>query len=88
MDYSIFDNFCRRPTWHTTHPSDEKLFSAALRQANQNPDFSPEEMGRYIRQYGSDAIWPRTGADVEASVRRLVKRAEAAKSRKSSSRFF
>ena len=47
--YEVFDSFCKLPTWDTSHALDERRFRAALSEVVHLPDFSPEEMGRYIQ---------------------------------------
>jgi len=83
MNYSVFDEFCRRPTWNTGHKSDLLVFSAALRVANRQPDFSPAEMVEYIRKNGSDGIWPISDTKLNLVLSDLCHRAQAAKKRSS-----
>jgi hypothetical protein len=49
MDYSAFDSFLARDTWHTSHPLDDREFYRCLRTVVELPDFSPDKMGDYIR---------------------------------------
>ncbi|MCH4151418.1 MAG: hypothetical protein LKF30_05655 [Sphingobium sp.] len=73
--YSVFDQFCRRPTWDTFHPSDLKKFKAALEFAAQHPKFSPEEMGEYIRQNHTQPMWPKSSEQIGLVITRLVREA-------------
>lgn len=49
MNYVAFDPFLSRETWHTSHPLDDKVFFQCLHKVIDQPDFSPESMGDYIR---------------------------------------
>lgn len=80
--YQVFDEFCRRPTWDTTHPSDQKVFRAALRKVVRVPGFSPDGMGEYIRRNHADPIWPKSASELDAVIGRLVKDARAALKRR------
>lgn len=70
--YDVFDSFCKVPTWDTPHALDEGRFREALAEVVRRPDFSPEEMGRYIRLNRADPIWPKTEAQLDEIVDRLV----------------
>lgn len=76
--YDIFGDFCRRPTWDTSHPSDLKIFRSALREAVRQPGFSPDEMGDYLRQNHAEPIWPRSKTDLDKVIQGLVREARAA----------
>jgi hypothetical protein len=49
--YEAFDSFLSIETWHTTHPLDEKRFFRALAQIVEDPDFSADELGNYLREH-------------------------------------
>jgi hypothetical protein len=49
MNYSVFDPFLNRDTWHTHHPIDGQIFYGCLDQVVREPDFSAEAMGDYFR---------------------------------------
>lgn len=76
--YEAFDDFCRRPTWDTSHPSDVQAFRAALRSVVRQKGFSPDEMGDYIRRNRSDPIWPKSEAELDKVVLGLVREARGA----------
>lgn len=76
--YEVFDDFCRRPTWDTSHPSDLKVFRAALRSAIGEEGFSPAAMGNYIRSNHADPIWPKSKADFEEVIEGLIREARTA----------
>lgn len=76
--YKVFDDFCRRPTWDTSHPSDRQIFRAALRSAIRLPGFSPEGMAAYIRANHAKPIWPKSDAEIAKAIGSLVKEAKAA----------
>lgn len=80
--YQVFDEFCRRPTWDTIHPSDQQVFRAALRKAVRFPGFSPDEMGEYIRRNHAEPIWPKSESELNSVIGRLVKDARAALKRR------
>lgn len=71
--YDVFDTFCKVPTWDTSHAFDEGRFSAALSEVVHLPDFSPEEMGRYIQLNHAEPIWPKSAAQLNQVIDRLVK---------------
>lgn len=79
-DYSVFDSFCKIPTWDTPHALDEQRFYLALKQVIDDSTFSPEEMGDYIRQNHASPIWPKSSENLEAVIERLVANAWAVKS--------
>jgi hypothetical protein len=56
--YEIFDRFLRIDTWHTHHPSDRERFFQALARIVNNPKFSPDELGRYMRGKVNSAFEP------------------------------
>ena len=86
IDYSVFDRFCKVPTWHTSHALDERRFNDALKLVIDNPEFSPESMGEYIRQNHSDPMWP-TGSDaLDLAICGLISKAWAVKDYLSASR--
>ena len=70
--YEVFDSFCKLPTWDTSHALDEERFRAALNEVAHLADFSPEEMGRYIQLNHAEPIWPKTAAQLNKVVDRLV----------------
>jgi hypothetical protein len=76
--YKAFDDFCRRPTWDTSHPSDVQIFRAALRSVIRKPDFSPDEMGEYIRRNHAKPIWPKSEAVLGDVIQGLVREARTA----------
>jgi hypothetical protein len=76
--YEAFDDFCRRPTWDTSHPSDVQVFRVALRSAVRQQGFSPDEMGEYIRRNHSDPIWPKSEAELDKVILGLVREARTA----------
>lgn len=49
MDYSVFDSFLSRDTWHTNHDNDLFVFYRCLQQVVDDPHFNPESMGHYIK---------------------------------------
>ncbi|WMT71137.1 hypothetical protein [Bradyrhizobium sp. Ash2021] len=53
MKYEIFDTFLRVETWHTSHPLDDKRFFRCLHEVVENPAFSAEAMGDYMRDVKS-----------------------------------
>ena len=75
--YAAFDDFCRRPTWDTSHPSDVQVFRAALRSVVRQPGFSPEDMGDYIRRNRAEPIWPKSEAELDNVIQGLVREARA-----------
>ena len=79
--YATFDDFCRRPTWDTSHPSDVQIFRAALRSVVRQPGFSPDEMGDYIRRNHANPIWPKSDADLGKVIDGLIREARAAQRR-------
>lgn len=48
--YEAFDFFLNIDTWHTRHPSDENRFFVCLNKVVRHEEFSPDEMGEYMRQ--------------------------------------
>jgi hypothetical protein len=48
--YSVFDPFLERETWSTLHPDDLRTFNKALALIVDDPKFSPEAMGDYMRR--------------------------------------
>ena len=50
VDYSVFDPFIQRDTWHTFHPIDEKAFHQCLDKVVRDQTFSSEAMGEYFRR--------------------------------------
>lgn len=48
--YEAFDKFLARDTWHTSHPLDEQVFYRCLHEVIGDEEFSPDEMGDYIRE--------------------------------------
>lgn len=72
LDYSVFDSFCKTPTWDTTHPLDQRRFNNALDEVVIDRDFSPEVMGEYIRQNHSSPIWPKTPEHINQVIKQLV----------------
>jgi hypothetical protein len=70
--YEVFDSFCKIPTWATSHALDERRFRAALSEVIHLADFSPEEMGRYIQMNHAEPIWPKTAAQLNKVIDRLV----------------
>lgn len=76
--YEAFDDFCRRPTWDTSHPSDVQVFRAALRSVVWQQGFSPEDMGDYIRRNHAEPIWPKSEAELDKVVQGLVREARTA----------
>jgi hypothetical protein len=50
MNYNEFDPFLRVDTWHTGHHYDEQRFYRCLAQVVEDPGFSPESMGNYMRE--------------------------------------
>ena len=79
--YEMFDAFCRRPTWDTSHPSDRQIFRAALSDVVRLPGFSPEEMGNYIRANHANPIWPKSEAELSKVIDGLVGEARASLAR-------
>jgi hypothetical protein len=49
MKYEVFDSFLRVETWHTSHPLDDQRFFRCLHEVVEDPDFSAEAMGDYMR---------------------------------------
>lgn len=79
--YEVFDSFCKLPTWDTSHALDERRFRAALSEVVHLPDFSPEEMGRYIQLNHAEPIWPKTAAQLDTVIDRLMEYATAEQNR-------
>lgn len=79
--YEVFDSFCKLPTWDTSHALDEKRFRTALREVVYLTDFSPEEMGRYIQWNHAEPIWPKTAAQLDKVIDRLVEYATVERNR-------
>lgn len=79
--YDVFDSFCKLPTWDTSHTLDEERFRAALSEVVHLPDFSPEEMGRYIQLNHAEPIWPKTAAQLATVIDRLVEYATVEQNR-------
>jgi len=77
VDYSVFDSFCKIPTWNTTHPLDERRFMQALGQVVGDPDFSAEAMGQHIREHCTDPMWGISDGEMDTTIERLVRDAEA-----------
>jgi len=50
MHYKVFDPFLARDTWHTMHPSDEKIFYQCLHKVVELSDFAAEAMGDYFKE--------------------------------------
>jgi len=73
--YEVFDRFCRVHTWETMHGHDERRFEEALAEVIDDPLFSPQAMGDYIRRNHAEPIWPKSDAHIEAVIARLVARA-------------
>jgi hypothetical protein len=48
--YEVFDPYLKTDTWHTSHPLDDQRFFRALNEVVKNPNFNPDEMGRYMRE--------------------------------------
>lgn len=69
--YEVFDSFCKLPTWDTSHPLDKRRFRNALNEVVHLPDFSPEEMCRYIQLNRAEPIWPKTAAQLDAVIDEL-----------------
>ncbi len=76
--YEAFDAFCRRATWDTSHPSDIQIFRAALRNVIRKPNFSPDEMGEYIRRNHAKPIWPKSEEVLDDVIQGLVHEARTA----------
>jgi hypothetical protein len=53
----------------------ERRFEEALAEVIDDPLFSPEAMGDYIRRNHVEPIWPKSDAHIEAVIARLVARA-------------
>jgi hypothetical protein len=49
MNYAVFDTFLARETWHTNHDNDLWEFYRCLHQVIDDPEFNPDNMGKYIR---------------------------------------
>ena len=49
MNYNVFDPFLARDTWHTNHDNDLFAFYRCLQKIIDDPDFSPDGMGEYIK---------------------------------------
>jgi hypothetical protein len=49
VDYTVFDRFLRVDTWQSSHPLDDKRFFLCLHKVVEDPDFSAEAMGDYMR---------------------------------------
>ncbi len=79
IDYSVFDTFCKVPTWHTSHPMDQKRFHSALKQVVRESSFSPEMMGDYIRQNHAEPMWPKESEELQLVISDLVSKAWAVK---------
>lgn len=79
--YEVFDSFCKLPTWDRSHALDERRFRAALSDVVHLPDFSPEEMGRYIQLNHEEPIWPKTAAQLDTVIDRLMEYATAKQNR-------
>lgn len=79
VDYTVFDDFCKTPTWDTTHALDERRFNNALKEVVDDPSFSPEEMGDYIQRNHSSPIWPKTPEELAKVIQRLIEKAWAVK---------
>ena len=47
--YEVFNSFLQVDTWHTRHPTDNRRFFIALQPVVSDPNFNPDEMGRYMR---------------------------------------
>jgi hypothetical protein len=48
--YSVFDDFLGRETWSSLHTLDLRVFNEALGTVVDDPEFSPEAMGDYMRK--------------------------------------
>lgn len=79
--YEVFDSFCKIPTWDTSHALDEGRFRTALSEVVHLADFSPEEMGRYIQVNHAEPIWPKTAAQLDKVIDRLVEYATVEQNR-------
>lgn len=73
--YEVFDDFCRVPTWYTSHPKDRQRFLAALDQVLTAPGFSADEMGAYIAANHAPPFWPKEPAELKAVIDGLVREA-------------
>lgn len=73
--YRVFDDFCKIPTWDTSHPADQERFRRALCEVVSHPDFSPEMMGSYIEEHHAEPIWPKEPATLKLVIARLVEEA-------------
>lgn len=80
----FFDRFCKVPTWDTPHALDEERFRTALSEVVHLAGFSPAEMGRYIKLNHVEPIWPKTAAQLDIVIDRLVNYAADEQSRLSS----
>lgn len=49
--YNVFNSFLDVETWYKDHPNDNERFYAALSSVVNKPDFSPDEMAAYMRNY-------------------------------------
>jgi hypothetical protein len=79
VDYSVFERFCKVPTWDTSHPLDQKRFYDALSSVVKKKDFSSGQMADYIKQNHSNPIWPKTPEALDARISDLRNRAEVIK---------
>ncbi len=75
-DYSIFDAFCKCPTWDTSHALDEERFFRALSMVVKKKDFSPKQMAEYLSCNHSEPIWPKAPEALESRISNLTMRAE------------
>jgi hypothetical protein len=75
IDYSVFDSFCKVPTWNTSHALDERRFNDALSKVVHDKDFSPEAMGDYIRNIHSNPIWPKESEELQNVISQLISNA-------------
>lgn len=49
MMYEVFDSYLNVQTWHTNHDADQERFFRALAEVVHETNFSPDEMGAYMR---------------------------------------
>ena len=69
LDYSPLDQWCRRPTWYTGHPSDLQERKAAVDELIRQPGFDPADAAAYVRANHSDGIWAGKDGDMEKAIR-------------------
>lgn len=76
VDYSIFDKFCRTPTWDTGHGHDEARFLDALAEVVDDPDFHAADMREYIDAHRASTVWPKSAEKIEEALLHLTSQAE------------